>query len=87
MDEMEFTPSTETTEAEAPVTEVTSAMPQVKKEARRWKPLGEEFFLDQEFAELVVELGEEGRGPVMFDIQDEEKDGVAGHALIATAFV
>jgi len=84
MDEMEFTPSPETTEPSEPESPVTDITPKVVKEARRWKPLGEEFFLDEEFAQLVVELGEDGHGPVMFDLQPEEKDGVAGHVLVAS---
>lgn len=81
MSEMEFIPSPETTEPSDPVTQIT---PSVVKSASRWKPKGEEFFLDQEFAELVVELGEDGNGPVMFHVEDEEKDGVAGHTLTAS---
>ncbi len=83
MSEMEFSPSPETTEPNEPVTEVT-VPPVAQKEVRTWKPKNEEFFLDQDFAQLIVDLGEDSRGPVRFDVVDEERDGVAGHALVAT---
>jgi len=75
---------TEVEESADAVTKITSVEPPAApKIARAWKPKGEEFSLDQEFAQLVVDLGESIQGAVQFHLEDEERDGVAGHTLVA----
>lgn len=44
-----------------------------------WKPINEEF-TEAEQAELAADLASEH---VVFSIQPEERDGVAGHVLVA----
>lgn len=50
---------------------------------RKWKPEGQEFTLDEDYAQLVVDLGEADMGTVEFDHVYEPLGDVPGHTLIA----
>lgn len=57
--------------------------PAAPTEARRFKPLPEEFFLEGDFDEMAAELGR-GFGELAWSMIDETIDGVDGHTLVAT---
>lgn len=57
--------------------------PAAPAEARRFKPLPQEFFLEGDFDQMAAELGCEV-GELTWSMVDETVDGVAGHTLVAT---